>query len=232
MHSASWATKESHPRDSRFHRHPHSLVDTSLSHRSVFGDSIAIWHCHRRFDRWNIRKTKCKGDILREPSNHYPNVLPIELQRASPFKKAVSPMSSESKVNRSNQNIFKRSMIGGTVLLYSVYEFLRRRFFNICSRRIPMLQPAAFAPSVAFTTECNVYLALVCHSGRIRLSFQYLCLSPPTWVCNLRPPALKAGIIPVDFCEAMDIKLVRYRAFHNAAVLDCCLPRAKRTISA
>jgi hypothetical protein len=30
MHSASWATKESHPRDSWFHRHPQSLVDTSL----------------------------------------------------------------------------------------------------------------------------------------------------------------------------------------------------------
>jgi hypothetical protein len=67
-------------------------------------------------------KIEWKRDILREPSNHYPNVLKIELQRAFHSKKAVTPMSSKSKGNQSSQNLLKGSMIGGTAILHSVYR--------------------------------------------------------------------------------------------------------------
>jgi hypothetical protein len=55
--------------------------------------------------RFDIQKIKWKRDIVRSPSNRYPTVLKIELQRASPFKKS----NTADKVKMQNKPIKSKS---------------------------------------------------------------------------------------------------------------------------
>jgi hypothetical protein len=53
----------------------------------------------------------------------------LNCEELSLSKKAVRPMISQSKVNQSNQNLFKGLMIGGTAFSHSVYQtsYLHRK---------------------------------------------------------------------------------------------------------